>query len=738
MELAPLAEGDTSNTKTLLLPNEHLQQKRPRSLRQRTARLVSDSWWWELSSVSLSTICMALLLTLLIKVRNMPLEAWGLPIQPNSLISIFTTVGRTSMMVSIASCLSHLKWSHYLRRADKLDGLQLFDDASRGPWGAAEMLLHIRRGSSLGWALALVTVVSLGIGPSSQQVLDFPSRESVMRNATASLGRADNFRSKALSAVDRSSTTLEGWWISFVRGPEILTLETSIKAGIAGNILEPAFHCPSKATRCVWENLTTLAWCAKQGMARALLTERSCQVVNWSSLKEPESIGTLFSDDFLAIACNYTLPRPIGSPSGEWVVVNHPFPLWAEEANNRTISAAFGSMAGYSFNGFEIFMVQAPANVSLVNITPRHNWTSVQEALDSIVASVPQAYGSSTELYPCARTFSRVTASAASIRRNTPDSIILEERLVYSDSLPTEPGLWPWAGSPSMTFRSPTTGQRYKFDDLGTGEMIRYVGATLECNLGRWDTGCMYLVHHKNVSEAMDNLAATMSNHLRNPDQGDNMNATMADGVAFFTEVYIAVRWQWVLLPLIETVLVVVLLIAVIVSTKGEPQIKESVVAYLHYGLDEKAKAALDSCAKPARDRSEIGAHDLLLDAKGRSNDLARSAVPWTRRRVRLGWAEREGADVQRLLNREAIFLRTAMRAVASARYFLVKHSTLILSKGMDPSRLPPSSHLPAIQASIDKIEEMGEAHCARKTSMLASRSSISRLLDSNFGRPPS
>jgi len=58
----------------------------------------------------------------------------------------------------------------------------------------------MQRGSIIGWALALVTVVSLGIGPSSQQVLDFPSRESVLRNATVTLGRADSFRSKGLSA----------------------------------------------------------------------------------------------------------------------------------------------------------------------------------------------------------------------------------------------------------------------------------------------------------------------------------------------------------------------------------------------------------------------------------------------------------------------------------------------------------------------------------------------------------
>lgn len=398
----------------------------------------------------------------------------------------------------------------------------------------------------------------------------------------------------------------------------MLTLQTSITAGIAGHILDPMFSCPAEASSCVWRNVTTLAWCAKQGMPRAPLSDRSCQVVNWSSLQPPESLEELFADDFLAIACNYTLPRPIGSPKGEWIVVNHPFPLWAEERNNRSISAAFGSMAGYSFEGFEVFMVQAPSNTSS-NIGPQRDWESVQEAMDAIVASVPQAYGSSTELYPCSRTFPIVSASPAGLHY-TPANPIFEERLVYANSsVIDDPLSWAWAGSPSMAFKSPSTGQLYQFDDLGTGEMVRLVGGMMTCDIESWESVCMYMVHHKNVSEPMEHLALTLSNHLRNPVEGDNMNATLADGLAFFSEVYIAVRWGWVLLPLVETALVVVLLVAVILSTKGERLIKESVVAYLAYGLDERSKAVLDGYA-PA------SGHDMTAVAKQVNVQLVRSS----------------------------------------------------------------------------------------------------------------
>jgi hypothetical protein len=154
-------------------------------------------WWWEIASASLSVICMILLLVLLLQVDSRPLESWKLPIQVNSVVAVFTTVAKTSMMVPVAACLSQLKWRHYLRRSDRLINLQFFDDASRGPWGSAMLLLSLRRRAILSWAFAFLTVVALGIDPSAQQILDFPSREAELGNVTAILGRAENYDAKA-------------------------------------------------------------------------------------------------------------------------------------------------------------------------------------------------------------------------------------------------------------------------------------------------------------------------------------------------------------------------------------------------------------------------------------------------------------------------------------------------------------------------------------------------------------
>ena len=191
------------------IPTErHVLNEKPQK-RTRGTFANMNGWWWEISSTVLSFVCMVLLLVLLLKSNNRPLESWKLPIQPSSLIAVFTTIAKTSMMVPVASCLSQLKWRHFMHRSDRLHSLQVFDDASRGPWGSTMLLLALRRRAILAWGLAIVTVVALGIDPSAQQILDFPARTSPLTNVTAVLGRAGNYVSKGYLEGDFSMVPLK-------------------------------------------------------------------------------------------------------------------------------------------------------------------------------------------------------------------------------------------------------------------------------------------------------------------------------------------------------------------------------------------------------------------------------------------------------------------------------------------------------------------------------------------------
>lgn len=158
-------------------------------------------WWWEVGAMILSLISTALLIPVLLKVDNLAVEEWPCAILPNTLLSILTNVTKTAMMVPIAACISQMKWDHFQYRANPLDHLQLYDDASRGPWGSFILLITGRAKVLSAWAFAIVTLVALGIEPSTQQTIETRTKLAYMTNTTALVGQAHNYSSRALVAT---------------------------------------------------------------------------------------------------------------------------------------------------------------------------------------------------------------------------------------------------------------------------------------------------------------------------------------------------------------------------------------------------------------------------------------------------------------------------------------------------------------------------------------------------------
>jgi hypothetical protein len=155
-------------------------------------------WWWEIAATVISIACMCALVVLLVKIDNTPLQSWWPPIQPNTTIAVLTTIGQAALMVPVASCISQLKWRHFLLQPRKLVDLQLFDEASRGPWGSAVLLyrLSIRPKVMVALGFSIVTIVAMGIDVCSQQVLDLPLQDTQLTNSTIEIGKADMYFSK--------------------------------------------------------------------------------------------------------------------------------------------------------------------------------------------------------------------------------------------------------------------------------------------------------------------------------------------------------------------------------------------------------------------------------------------------------------------------------------------------------------------------------------------------------------
>lgn len=180
--------GGFPQTSSHLLSRQPENQKSVTVPRHRRPFLLLFGWWWEVCAILVGLICMCLTIAILFYTNGKPLKAWGLPIQPNSLIAVFSAITRSALLVPIAECISQLAWVYYDKpKAQPLSRMQYFHDASRGPWGSTVLFWKTRTAPPL---LALfgagITVVMLLFEPFAQQVLEFPTRNAPIDNSLGS------------------------------------------------------------------------------------------------------------------------------------------------------------------------------------------------------------------------------------------------------------------------------------------------------------------------------------------------------------------------------------------------------------------------------------------------------------------------------------------------------------------------------------------------------------------------
>ncbi len=103
---------------------------------------------------------------------NKPLSHWKIPIAPNSLIAIFSTIAKSALIYPISECIGQLKW-HYFEKSRMLQDIEEFDRATRGPWGAATFITRQCRYASFTTLGALIIILMLAFEPFTQQVISF-------------------------------------------------------------------------------------------------------------------------------------------------------------------------------------------------------------------------------------------------------------------------------------------------------------------------------------------------------------------------------------------------------------------------------------------------------------------------------------------------------------------------------------------------------------------------------------
>jgi hypothetical protein len=149
------------------------------------------NWWlWEVASVFISVICMSCIILVLLVYHDKPIPSLPAGLTFNALVSLLATLSKAAMLVTVAACISQLKW-HWFGQTRKMRDFELFDQASRGPWGALQLIARTRSPWLVGLG-AVITVVALGVEPFMQQIISFKVSPMIVPVA-ATVSRAQTY-----------------------------------------------------------------------------------------------------------------------------------------------------------------------------------------------------------------------------------------------------------------------------------------------------------------------------------------------------------------------------------------------------------------------------------------------------------------------------------------------------------------------------------------------------------------
>ena len=161
-------------------------------------------WKYELLSMIVSVGALLATVAVLFAFDGKPMSRWKAIAQPNTVVSALSTLAKSSMLMVVGQILGQFKWQHFENRPRRLMDFEIFESASRGPWGALELLYHVHWRALAGSVGAVITVLAVGMDPFAQQVIQFESRLATARNETSiiSAARAYDMNSQWESLTD--------------------------------------------------------------------------------------------------------------------------------------------------------------------------------------------------------------------------------------------------------------------------------------------------------------------------------------------------------------------------------------------------------------------------------------------------------------------------------------------------------------------------------------------------------
>ncbi|KAI9150506.1 hypothetical protein HJFPF1_10274 [Paramyrothecium foliicola] len=525
-------------------------------------------WAWEILCLFVGVVCMAAVLITLASIDGKALSAWSLPIQPNSMISVFMAVAKSALLVPVAECISQSKWVQFHTSKLPLNRFQWLDEASRGPWGSFQLLLRFKQCGRIAIFASILTICVLALDPFVQQILAFPSRIVPLSNATATFPTT-----RSLSNVNMFSlrgAILDGVYLA--ETPSI------------------AYTCTTSA--CDWNSrIATLGICSQCRNITSII-EVTCE----------ERPGPL---------------RPRNNETWEFSTTNCTYQVMdniAFSAYIQTLSipAVNGRKAEYANEFTKAKMIVPPRELKLGDLlSPSTDWlvsTIIYTSyFDESLPDMPKLTLENLRpeinvcgFYWCSQVFDKPRVRNGTLQTTDPSSTYRLQALVHpqgsADYVQTTEGriaiyeippeqksefpMSPYYGISNEIRSSFKAFLRDLFDALHVAGNDKFYVFPEQSHgtPGLLDAAAQ----DRNISASFVRMSRSATEQIR-----ASNNATFVPGLALGNKTFMAVRWGWLALPLIMFVSALTLLIkTMITSSKRNVTIwKSSTLAVLLHDI---------------------------------------------------------------------------------------------------------------------------------------------------------
>ncbi|GFF85998.1 hypothetical protein IFM60648_07555 [Aspergillus lentulus] len=560
--------------------------------------LISDWYVWEVLAVLVSAGTLVAMVALLIHFDHKPQPAWRL-LSLNSVISWLSTISKACVLFSINECIGQLKWVWFGQRQQRMVDLQTFDTASRGFYGSAVLIwiLKARHAEStrLRWRLltvirhfavwgSLAIILALAFDPFVQNLVHYYPNLVVDPSQTAFLANSTRYDTAGLLGRGASR------------------VDPVLKANVYSSLFNadqskpwaiPQYLCSS--SNCTWDPVASLG-------ARAVcanVTDHlvpSCRNVTFGH-REAENCSLTLANSSTTVwfVPNTVMRRPLA--------VN-PAVASALVYKNATLSPIqFIAARG----------ITSERGGTIPDIDRDTKWEAIECSIEPVVQSIR------------ARVEDNIYSE--DVLATWVQSNLIAVRRIFKPNWGPELGASPaqnfsvhvTAGSAIDYFLKTTFNGGFDEDAFASyyaPSRMDYAGSDVIEALATGNvSGCSHDAVDK-FNCSMHNVAAAISKSFRDSAYisagSDPDKAQMAAGRVMRTMTYVAVQWQWIVLPVLVWLLGVVTLVGTVWKTRraGAPKWRNDPLPLLFLYREEKNDGVSNRDINQRADSLKVKLHE--------------------------------------------------------------------------------------------------------------------------------